>query len=243
MSTYRRAVDQLGGSFAGYSVEWLDRRKNEEADALSRVGSSHQPPPPGVFLNILDRPSVLPPKEIDLGVPLAPESTLVAVAEPANERTAPYIAYLEHKVLPKDEEEARMIQRHCKSFVMIDNELYKRSITGVFQRCILPTEGCKILYDIHAMDCGHHAGARSLVAKALRHGFYWPTAHTDATAIVQKCVGCQKYANQTHVPSSALKTIPITWPFALWGLDMVGKLKTVPSGFTYLLVAVDKFTK
>src|SRR4051812_33698634 len=27
---------------------------------------------------------------------------------------------------------------------------------------------------------GHHAGARSLVAKALRHGFYGLTAHADA---------------------------------------------------------------
>jgi hypothetical protein len=46
-----------------------------------------------------------------------------------------------------------------------------------------------------------------------------------------------------HVPSLALKMIPITWPFAVWGLDMVGKFKTAPSGFTHLLVAVDKFTK
>jgi transposase InsO family protein len=37
--------------------------------------------------------------------------------------------------------------------------------------------------------------------------------------------------------------IPITWPFAVWGLDMVGKFKTAPGGFTHLLVAVDKFTK
>ena len=60
MIAYRRAVDQLGGSFAGYSVEWIDRRKNEEADALSRVGSSKLPPPADVFLDKLDRPSVLP---------------------------------------------------------------------------------------------------------------------------------------------------------------------------------------
>jgi hypothetical protein len=45
------------------------------------------------------------------------------------------------------------------------------------------------------------------------------------------------------MPATALHTIPITWPFAVWGLDMVGLLKTAPSGFTHLLVAVDKFTK
>jgi hypothetical protein len=45
------------------------------------------------------------------------------------------------------------------------------------------------------------------------------------------------------MPAIVLHMIPITWPFAVWGLDMVGLLKIAPSGFTHLLVAVDKFTK
>ena len=44
-------------------------------------------------------------------------------------------------------------------------------------------------------------------------------------------------------PASALKTIPIAWPFVVWGLDMVGPFKTARGGLTHLLVAVDKFTK
>ncbi|XP_051212016.1 uncharacterized protein [Lolium perenne] len=48
---------------------------------------------------------------------------------------------------------------------------------------------------------------------------------------------------QPNAPAAELKTIPITWPFAVWGLDMVGKLKRASSGFEYLLVAVDKFSK
>jgi hypothetical protein len=51
------------------------------------------------------------------------------------------------------------------------------------------------------------------------------------------------YSKQTHMPATALHTIPITWPFAVWGLDMVGPLKTAPLGFMHLLVAVDKFMK
>jgi transposase InsO family protein len=45
------------------------------------------------------------------------------------------------------------------------------------------------------------------------------------------------------MPGTALKTIPLTWPFAVWGMDMVGKFKIDPGGYTHLLVAVDKFTK
>ena len=46
-----------------------------------------------------------------------------------------------------------------------------------------------------------------------------------------------------HKPASALKTIPLTWPFVVWGLDMIRPLRTRASGFTHLLVIVNKFTK
>ena len=113
----------------------------------------------------------------------------------------------------------------------------------MFMRCIPQEQGYKILQDIHAGICGHHAGARSIVHKAYRHGFYWLTAHADATDIVRRCVGCQKFAHQSHLPASALKTIPLTWPFAVWGLDMVGPFKRARGSLTHLLVALDKFTK
>ena len=35
----------------------------------------------------------------------------------------------------------------------------------------------------------------------------------------------------------------MTWPFAVWGLDMVGPFKTAKGGFTHIFVAIDKFTK
>jgi hypothetical protein len=65
----------------------------------------------------------------------------------------------------------------------------------------------------------------------------------DATRIVCTCQGCQFYARQTHLPAQALQTVPITWPFAVWGLDLVGPLQKAPGGFTHLLVAIDKFSK
>ena len=81
------------------------------------------------------------------------------------------------------------------------------------------------------------------MGNAFRQGFYWPTAVADATDVVRTCEGYQFYARKTHLPAHALQTIPITWPFAVWGLDLVGPLKKAPGGFTHLLVAVDKFSK
>ena len=45
MAAYRREVDSIAGHFKGYQVEDVDQRKNEEADALSWLGSQRKPVP------------------------------------------------------------------------------------------------------------------------------------------------------------------------------------------------------
>jgi transposase InsO family protein len=79
--------------------------------------------------------------------------------------------------------------------------------------------------------------------RKFRQGFYWPTVVADATRIVRSCQGCQFYARQTHLPAQTLQTIPITWSFVVWGLNLVGPLQKAPGGFKHLLVAIDKFSK
>jgi len=37
--------------------------------------------------------------------------------------------------------------------------------------------------------------------------------------------------------------IPITWPFAVWSLDIVGPLQKALGGYTHLMVAINKFSK
>src|SRR4051812_45096561 len=88
----------------------------------------------------------------------------------------PLLAYLNRKELPKDQNKARRIVRRSKAYKVHDGELYKKSTTGVLQRCISEEEGRQLLAEIHAGLDGHHAAARALVSKAFRTGFYWPTA-------------------------------------------------------------------
>jgi hypothetical protein len=78
----------------------------------------------------------------------------------------PFMDHLLHEWLPEDQAEARLLTRRTKSFVMRDGELYRRSTSGIFQRCISSVEGRNLLFDIHEGVCGHHAAPRSLVGKA-----------------------------------------------------------------------------
>jgi hypothetical protein len=67
-----------------------------------------------------------------------------------------------------------------------------------------------------------------LVAKAFHHGFYWPMALQDADQLVKYCNGCQRFSKHRNTLAVFLKTILLTWLFAVWGLDMVGPFKTAP---------------
>ena len=151
----------------------------------------------------MHNPSVKLPTEEDLAVP-DPEAQLVAALHDIPDWTVPFLAYMTRGELPADETLARQITRRSKSMTISDGELFHRSVSGAFQRCVSPEEGQEILREIHEGDCGHHAGSKSLVAKAFRHGFYWLMAHADAEDLVSRCDGCQKFARRAHVPAQEL---------------------------------------
>jgi hypothetical protein len=127
----------------------------------------------------------------------------------------PFSNYLITGDLPQDKAEARPLQRRAQAYTIINSKLYKRSVSGIFQKCIEPKEGIELLREIHQGECGHHASSRALVAKAFRHGFYWPTALKDAEQLVKQCNGCQRFSKHRNTPVAALKTIPLTWPFVV----------------------------
>ncbi|XP_022638464.1 uncharacterized protein LOC111241956 [Vigna radiata var. radiata] len=97
--------------------------------------------------------------------------------------------------------------------------------------------------ELHHDICGSHSGKRTLRAKILRAGFYWPTIEQDCKEFIQKCISCQSHGHDTRIPLSELMGIISPWPFAQWGMDIVGPLPLAKGQCKYLLVAIDYFTK
>ena len=50
-----------------------------------------------------------------------------------------------------DKTEAQRLARRAKSFVVIEGELYRRSHTGILQRCIPIEQVKQLLSDIHGV--------------------------------------------------------------------------------------------
>jgi hypothetical protein len=56
-------------------------------------------------------------------------------------------------------------------------------------------------------------------------------------------MACQFYAKEIHMLAQTLQMIPPSWPFTVWGLDIMGPFPHVVEGYQFLYVAIDKFTK
>jgi ribonuclease HI len=63
MASYRFYVQQLCGFFEGYEFHHVPRANNDEADRLSKIGSTKQEIPVGVSLEIICKPSINPSPE------------------------------------------------------------------------------------------------------------------------------------------------------------------------------------
>jgi hypothetical protein len=73
------------------------------------------------------------------------------------------------------------IMRRSKGFVLVNNKLYKHGARpGVLMKCVIGEDGYDILPKIHDGSYGNHTSSKTLVGKAYRAGFYWPTVVSDA---------------------------------------------------------------
>ncbi|MCI67953.1 hypothetical protein A2U01_0089212, partial [Trifolium medium] len=81
-------------------------------------------------------------------------------------------------------------------------------------------------------------GGRSLAGKALRAGYYWPTMQEDSKEHVKKCDKCQRHADMHLDPPHELKSLSSPWPFAWWGIDILGPFTTGLAQSKYLIVGV-----
>ena len=84
----------------------------------------------------------------------------------------PIIHYLKEGWLPKDKAKVRKIQIRAARFVIIDNVLYIRGYSLPYLRCASSEEEDYVLCEIREEICVNYVGARFLVGKALREGYY-----------------------------------------------------------------------
>ncbi|KAL5575438.1 hypothetical protein UlMin_017137 [Ulmus minor] len=109
--------------------------------------------------------------------------------------------------------------------------------------CLDEDRGKFTLEEVHAGVCGNHSSGRTLAHRILRQGYYWPTIQADSLDFVRKCDKCQRFSAMPRQAPEDLTTVTSPWPFAKWGIDLIGPLPTARGQLKYAVVAIDYYTK
>jgi len=116
----------------------------------------------------------------------------------------------------------RRVRFQATKYVLLEDELYYRTIDGILLRCLGDDEAKGLMREIHEGVCGAHQLAFKMKWMIIRNGYYWPTILEDCFKYFKGCQGCQKFGNIQRAPASAMNPIIKPWPFRGWAIDLIG---------------------
>ncbi|GKE25434.1 reverse transcriptase domain-containing protein [Tanacetum coccineum] len=231
MIQYLEKVKTVTNSFNKFSIKQVPRSENKKADALSKIASTS-------FAHLTKQVLVEVLKEKSINE----AEVLTVVEEEGNTWMTPIYEYLTEETLPA-EKKARAVQLKSRRYAVINGVLYKKSFLEPWLRCVRPLQANYVIREIHEGSCSMHAGPRSVVAKAIPTGYYWPTMHKDVKKVIQECQDCQVHCPVPRNPQQKLTPITSPWPFYKWRIDIARPFPEGPSKVKFLIVAIDYFTK
>ncbi|XP_076953885.1 uncharacterized protein LOC143628100 [Bidens hawaiensis] len=231
MREYLRLTKELMKEFEEAEVIHIPRGSNKKSDALSKLAAI-------AFDHLA--------KEVKLETlkqPLETESMVTNVETQRESWMTPIFEYLQEGKVPEDKEEERKLRVKALQYEMIEGSLYRKFYLGPSLKCINEEEAEYVIKEIHEGICGMHMGAKMVVARAMRAGYYWPAMFFSAVKEIQKCDSCQIHASVGGKPKSTLIPVSSSWPFQKWGVYIVGPFPEGTGRAKFLVVAIDYFTK
>ncbi|XP_026379008.1 uncharacterized protein LOC113273533 [Papaver somniferum] len=155
----------------------------------------------------------------------------------------PIHQYLDTREFPKGRPEINKIKSKAATYELRDGVLYSKSYLGTLLRFLSKEEGHSILNEMHYEAAGNHSSGRSLTVRDKTMGYFWLYMNDDAKHMALIYNECQKFGKKIHAPAVTLNSVISSWPFAKWGIDIVGPLHVGSWHRKYLIVDTYYFTK
>lgn len=89
----------------------------------------------------------------------------------------------------------------------------------------------------------HPYTGQALTYKIISQGYYRPTLKKDTISYAKSWHMCQIFTPTNKVAPKELTNIFSPWPFAKWGIDIIGPLPILQRKVKIALVSIDYFTK
>ncbi|XP_077242412.1 uncharacterized protein LOC143882919 [Tasmannia lanceolata] len=174
MIKYLSQVRQLSTKFKSFEVVRIPRAENTKADVLSKLAASGYTTFGNICMEFLQRSSI--------------ERKAAEVMEVEHESCwmDEIVDYLRSGKLPEAKKEARKVIQRAARFSLDGENLFKRSYTLPYLKCLRPSDAAYGPQETHEGICGEHLGGKALAIKVLLRGLYWPTLRQDALTLVKR---------------------------------------------------------
>ena len=228
---YYQISKTLIDNFECFEMYYIRTENNTKVDLLSKLASTEKT---GHLKTIIQETLQTPTIDIE-------EVMVGEVEEPV--RMTPYKNFLIWEVLPSDKNEARRLKWKVNYYVILDGDLFKRGLTSPLLKSLNNQQADYVIRELHEGICSLHIGGCSLATKVVCASYYWLTLSADALDFTKRCRRCQDFKDIPRTPLDNLHSLSSPWPFAMWGMDILGPLPKALGVVKYLLVVIDYFTK
>src|SRR6266487_1711157 len=257
---YFETARQMLLCFNTVDFEHVPRLQNQEANELAQIASGYKVSKEQLYelieikeklvFNDLLSPNLSMPKLVGANIPQETidnkchdeeKFQILAIDNLTNaDWRKPIVDYLQNPT----SDTARKIKYRALSYVIIGDNLFKKTFEGVLLKCLNESEAYMTISETHSGACGSHQAGHKIKWLLFRQGLYWPSMLKDYIEFAKGCQDCQRHAGIQHVPASELHSIIKPWPFRGWALDLIGEIKPASSkNQRFIIVGVDYFTK
>jgi ribonuclease HI len=136
---YLIAVRSLERQFKGFTLQHMDRTRNEEADALAKAVARGETLPSNVFYHVIGTPAVRNPE--GLQVTNDTEGHRIINLIMTKDWRAPITLFLQGYYHPSNVNEAKRLKHQSRDFVLVGDQLYKKGISQPMLKCVTEIEG------------------------------------------------------------------------------------------------------
>jgi len=192
---YHKVVEAMK-EFEEITIHYIPRAENTRADRLSKLAEGKKK---GQLKTII-RQTLMRPSAGECA---------------AADRSVDWMGEVRELLRRCDAGEVKPVERRrALRFVVIGEDLYKRGFTLPLLKCLSGEEAEYIMNEVHNGICGMHTGRRTIKARILWVGYYWPTMEQDCEVMIHKCEGCQAHGNDVKKAPNELHSLTAPWPFA-----------------------------
>ncbi|XP_075669907.1 uncharacterized protein LOC142639643 [Castanea sativa] len=234
MREYLSQVRHLRLEFKSFTLQQIPRSRNTHSDSLATLATSSAQGSPRVILV----------EDLCISIEVKKDVVQVHQIRVGPSWMDPIVMFIKDDILLEEKGKIDKVRRKAPRFWLFeDKKLYKRSFSGPYLLCIHSEAVEPLLEELYEGICGSHISGRSLSHRALTQGYWSLGIQREAREYVKKYDQCQRFALNIHQPSGILNHLFSPWPFAQWGLDIVGPFPKAAGNRKWLLVGTNYLTK